>query len=238
MYYLLSVVFTPETPPRTDASGTPRTASWEYDTASTGIGKLTRTYNAGYEAVSSYDSLGRPSSVTETIDGMAYTVTTGYDAYSRPQTLTYPSGFAAKNVYSSSGHLSEVQYATSGAKLWEATQMDARGNVTHFTLGNGAESIRTHDAENGRITSIYSTHNNAVVQDLTYVFDAVYDTLNRVIQVNAQTGVDPADTGLYLPASMWSGTSTSISVTYDVLGNITSKTDIGSYSHLISDNPG
>ena len=133
--------------------------------------------------------------------------------------------------------------------LWEATQMDARGNVTHFTLGNGAESIRTHDAENGRITSIYSTHGGSVVQDLTYVFDAVgnltqrsdarqgytedavYDTLNRVIQVNTQTGVDPADTGLYLPASMWSGTSTSISVTYDVLGNITSKTDIGSYGY-------
>ena len=46
-----------------------------------------------------------------------------------------------------------------------------------------------------------------------------------------QTGVDAADTGLYLPASMWSGTSTSISVTYDVLGNITSKTDIGTYGY-------
>ena len=232
-----------------DATGTPQTATWEYDTATKGIGKLTRTYNAGYQAVSSYDSLGRPSSVTETIDGTAYTVTTGYDAYSRPSTLTYPSGFAAKNVYAASGHLSEVQYASSGAKLWEATQMDARGNITRFRLGNGAESIRTHDAENGRITSIYSTHGGSVVQDLTYVFDAVgnltqrsdarqgytedavYDNLNRVIQVNTQTGVAPADTGLYLPASMWNGTSTSIAVTYNVLGNITSKTDIGTYGY-------
>ena len=59
----------------------------------------------------------------------------------------------------------------------------------------------------------------------------VYDNLNRVIQVNTQTGVAAADTGLYLPASMWSGTSTSIAVTYDVLGNITSKTDIGTYGY-------
>ena len=86
--------------------------------------------------------------------------------------------------------------------------------MTHFTLGNGAESIRTHDAENVRITSIYSTHGGSVVQDLTYVFDAVsnltqrtdarqgytedavYDNLNRVIQVNTQTGVDPAGSDL------------------------------------------
>ena len=124
-----------------------------------------------------------------------------------------------------------------------------RGNITRFRLGNGAESIRTHDAENGRITSIYSTHGGSVVQDLTYVFDAVgnltqrtdarqgytenavYDNLNRVIQVNTQTGVAAADTGLYLPASMWNGTSTSIAVTYNVLGNITSKTDIGTYGY-------
>ena len=52
-----------------DATGTPQTATWEYDTATKGIGKLTRTYNTGYQAVSAYDSLGRPSSVTETIDG-------------------------------------------------------------------------------------------------------------------------------------------------------------------------
>jgi hypothetical protein len=39
------------------------------------------------------------------------------------------------------------------------TTDNARGNVTEFKLGNGAKTIRTHDALTGRVTQIWTTPN-------------------------------------------------------------------------------
>ena len=50
-----------------------------------------------------------------------------------------------------------------------------------------------------------------------------------MIQSETVTGGDPQATLLIQPAAMWTGGGTTavVDVTYDVLGNILSKTDIG-----------
>ncbi|MCP4309522.1 MAG: RHS repeat protein, partial [bacterium] len=72
-----------------------RTATWTYDTAIKGVGKLHQVAMPNYDAVNGYDAFGRPDTTAETIDGTAYTVSTTYDAFSRVADIVYPSGLTA-----------------------------------------------------------------------------------------------------------------------------------------------
>ena len=57
-----------------DATGTAQTSTWTYDTApGKGIGKLHTAQSNGYLVTNVYDTLGRPSSSTENIDGTDFT---------------------------------------------------------------------------------------------------------------------------------------------------------------------
>ena len=118
---------------------------------------------------------------------------------------------------------------------------------------NGVESIRTHDPETGLIQSAFADDGSGtVIQDLAFAFDSVgnltqradsrqslvedflYDDLNRVVESQAVTGGQAPATLAILPVAMWNqpeGTTTTINVTYDDLGNILSKTDIGTYAY-------
>ncbi|MCP4383045.1 MAG: hypothetical protein GY798_16755 [Hyphomicrobiales bacterium] len=137
-----------------DATGSPETVTWVYDTATAGIGKLASSANLGYQKVITYDGLGRPSTTTDTINGTASDIATTYDAYSRPKDLVYPSGLTVRNEYTN-GHLAKVT-KPDGTPYWEALERDARGNIIRFRLGNGVESLRTHDPKTGRLTGAYA----------------------------------------------------------------------------------
>ncbi len=127
--------------------------------------------------------------------------------------------------------------------------LDARGNVTKETLGGGVVTTqRRHDEKTGRITGI--TSRDAMtrpVQAETYTWDVLgnltgrtaqsgnntlnetfaYDTLNRL--ATASTVHEKRDpltqqvTGTH--------TLTPQTVTYDALGNITHKSDVGDYTY-------
>src|SRR5262249_12457431 len=82
------------------------TASWTYDTAQYGIGKLAAASATGgaagtnaFQRAMSYDSLGRPSQVATTIDGTVYNISGTYDPNGRLNRVTYPSGFAVNYGY-------------------------------------------------------------------------------------------------------------------------------------------
>ncbi|MCP4307523.1 MAG: hypothetical protein GY788_22145, partial [bacterium] len=115
-------------------------------------------------------------------------------------------------------------------------------------------SLRTHDDKTGRLKAACTEHDDGTglttLQDLTFVFDVAgnliqrtdagqgliedftYDTLNRVTSVVTVTGADPSDSSWAQPASLWSGGSTTtVDVIYDSLGNIVSKTGIGAYTY-------
>ncbi|MCP4305721.1 MAG: RHS repeat protein, partial [bacterium] len=218
-----------------------RTATWTYDTAIKGVGKLHQVAMPNYDAVNGYDAFGRPEATTETIDGTAYTVSTTFDAFSRVADIVYPSGLTARNLYNAQGHLESVTNAATGDEYWTALAQDERGNISHFRLGNGVESLRTFDRFTGFLDAVYSTDatQTTILQDLDYNFDAfgnlarredveqglvedfVYDTLNRVVQTDT-TVPDPGGGAPIL---------TTVTVGYDALGNITNKSDVGAYTY-------
>jgi RHS repeat-associated protein len=230
------------------------TTTWVYDNApGKGIGKLASvqfTPHSGstlapYSNSISYDGLGRPSSQSTIIHGTTYSTSTGYDQFSRPQTLTYPTGFQVKNVYGTNGYLTNVQNSTGSTNYWTQRENDAEGHITEEQYGNGIISDRVYIPENGLIQQIRSyvgSSTNPTVQNLEYHFDVLgnlkqrtdnnqtiggtvlsesfnYDGLNRVIN-STVTG-----------QAQQNYTYDTIGSTTASLGNIKHKDGIGDYTY-------
>ncbi|MBA2409353.1 MAG: RHS repeat-associated core domain-containing protein [Gammaproteobacteria bacterium] len=194
------------------------------DTAANGIGMLTRETNPGFTRTYTYDAKSRPASTTTTIDGVSYTSSQTYDAASRVNVISYPTGFAVRNVYRPAGYLEQVQHVNNGQVYWTANTVDVEGHITQETLGNNRVTYRDYASDSGRLIGI-KTASTGAVQDLQYQFDKLgnlesradlaqgyrenfnYDPLNRLTAVTTVTG---------------SSTLTR-RVTYDDLGNIETK---------------
>lgn len=223
---------------RTEPEGT---SLWEYDTAPLGIGKLARNYRLAddFEETSRYDIMGRPLQVITRIGSQRFPMTTTYDSAGRAETLTYPTGFAVRYVYNARGHLTEVQEAATPANFfWRAVSVNEDGQVEQELLGNGLTTRRSYDRDKTLVTSIRTgVGTGTTIQNLSYQWDNAgnltqrrderyslqedfgYDALNRLTQVDCTN-------------------ATRITVTYDALGNITSRSDVGTYTYAKTNNAG
>ena len=231
-------------------------SSWYYEanaagTACTkGIGKLCEaTSTNGYYRRNTYDSLGRLGSQTTHID-VDYVADWGYDAAGRLSTKTYPATVAAfptrlavKYNYNTNGILQSVANNATGAAYWTRNTENADGSVLSETYGNSAVAgnnpviaTRGYDPVMGRLTSLQAglSASPTSVQNQSYHYDSLgrldqrqdiaagtsetfgYDSLNRLKTSN-----------LTAPSLGTQTTSTS----FNAIGNITSKTGVGTYTY-------
>ena len=162
---------------RTDDFGTldAVTTTWTYDTAAMGIGKIASVSapHDSYAESMTYDSLGRPSVASVSIDSTTYDTQTLYDTAGRADTLIYPSGFKVKSVFTSRGHLAEVTDDLATTTYWQADTVNAEGQVTAETLGNGVTTTRVYDPATSRIDSITTVKGPTFIQDLAFDFDTL-----------------------------------------------------------------
>ena len=210
-----------------------------------GIGKLCEaTTTNGYYRRNTYDSLGRLSAQTSHID-IDYVAQWSFDAAGRVSTQTFPAStgaapFAAplalKYNYTALGLLQSVANNATGAAYWTRTGENADGNLTGETHGNGLIAKRTYDALMGRLTKLQAGTGAAPssVQNHAYHYDSLgrldqrqdlvvgsnenfgYDNLNRLATAN----ITAAGTG-----------TQSNTVAYNAIGNITSKSGVGTYAY-------
>ncbi|MCA3219757.1 MAG: RHS repeat protein, partial [Burkholderiales bacterium] len=223
-------------------------SNWYFDkddsNASCGksVGKLcVAKTDGGYRRTLAYDGLGRPYSLTATIDAV-YTVTTAYVAsganLGKVDTVTYPTGFAVKHVYNATGYLSEVRKLDDNSLLWRANSRTAAGQILNETLGNGLSTATTYDALN-RPTQIVSGATGNTVQDMSFGYDLAGNLVSRIDAVQAISESFQYDslnrlkesTGLNLATNTALATRR---VDYDALGNIISKSDVGSYVYPVA----
>jgi RHS repeat-associated protein len=226
------------------------TATWIYDTAPLGasttdfaLGKLHQTNGKdGFQETYGYDSYGRGHQVNRAIGADSYSVDTTYDALHRVDTVTYPgpsNRLQVKNIYNAIGFNVELQNAANTNSYYQAGDMDARGNITGENLGNLVTTLRDYNLQTGRLESISSYRytdaaGSPTVQNLDVEFDKIgnltarqdhlqgfdedftYDNLNRLTGTASDFG---------------NGDIRNTSVTYDALGNILSKTGVGTYTY-------
>ncbi|MCK9506605.1 MAG: hypothetical protein M0Q95_20810 [Porticoccaceae bacterium] len=111
-----------------------------------------------YSKTYSYDaSYGHNTSVSETIAGTAYVTDMTYDSKGRLDKLKYPgpsNRLEIQHLYNVRGYLTTVRNAATSLNYYTATAMDARGNVTAETHGNGLTTSRVYQANTGYLQSV------------------------------------------------------------------------------------
>ncbi|BAU48577.1 hypothetical protein SVA_2025 [Sulfurifustis variabilis] len=207
------------------------TSTWEYDTATNGIGKLRRVTGwDGFEETYAYDELSRVKLALTSIQGVLYSTRTSYDELGRVATITYPrTGYSIRQVYDENGHLWQVLNASSNSLVWQVDDADAHGRITSEYFGNGIKSQRTYDHEKGTIESIRTGVNaDGQVQDQTFTFNAVGNLLSRSDAIEGLNETFVYDDLNRLVTANGAVTKT---YQYDAIGNITYKSDTGYYTY-------
>ncbi len=219
---------------RTEAEGT-TTWTWGDSIASHDVGKLRSVVMSAVPSHSQsfeYDSLGRLSKHTTTSDATyeidyAYNTTTGY-----LESIEYPEStssyrFKVLQEYEA-GILKRVRRSDGPqTTYWEAESADSFGNVTRVALGNGVDTVRSYDSATGRLESIRSgPSGSGSLQNMSYLWDRVGNLTKRH---DLNRGLDERffyDNLHRLDSSSLNGT-TNLSLDYDLMGNILSKSSVG-----------
>jgi RHS repeat-associated protein len=205
--------------------------NWTYDSGNRGIGKLTQvTTSTGYSQSFQYDNLERVISLTETIENQPYTYWNAYNAQGQLTKVTYPSGFRIKNVYNSFGYLVEVRNDSTNELYWRVDSANAKGQVLKQQLGSRLTTRMAYDPTTHLVQSIQTSDGQFLRQSLSFQFNAVgsltrrrqelrglqedflYDNLNRMTEARILN-------------------RTPLTMRYDKLGNITFKSDVGTYHY-------
>lgn len=214
---------------RTETEGL---TNWTYDIQPHGIGKLASLSGVGgYQYTPQYDALGRPVSDATVIGGQSYATASTFDFFSRKVSTVYPTGFAVKNLYNANGYLHEVRAVVGDSLYWKATAMNARQQLTAQELGNGLVTNYEFDPATAYLLGIHTeTDNNEVRQDLSYGWNNLGNLIQRGDALIGRTEHFEYDDLNRLLASTIPGLDT-VSLSYDGLGNITSKSDVGTYTY-------
>lgn len=173
----------------------------------------------------SYDALGRVNNVKEEIDGRSYNTATEYDALGRIKKEIYPTGYYTVNTYDEYGNKIQVK-DRAGRIIWQAVHENARGQLTEIVRG-GKTTIFEYD-DRGFMTSIYTPG----IVDQTYSFDYkgnLHYRMDNLTNQKEMFGYDPMNRltnwDIYQNGSQVAAKQNSI--TYNNMGNIERKSDLG-----------
>ncbi|MGH8503532.1 MAG: hypothetical protein ACREVE_13875 [Gammaproteobacteria bacterium] len=183
--------------------------------------------------------MSRPHSTITTIGNAVYTSSVSYDSKSRLDTTTYPTGFAVRNVYDGQGFLKRVEKANDASLVYwrledvngDGKAVNADGQIINETRDANITVERTYNAASGRLDRLIT--GGGAVQDLAYDFDPIGNLKSR--QDNLQglwEGFDYDDLNRVETITTHAGSgSSSKTLGYDGLGNITSKPGMGAYTY-------
>lgn len=235
--------------------------TWHYDNApGKGIGQLAAvTQYDGYAETYRYTEYGEPQASVKYIDGLAYVTRTEYDSYGRVQNLIYPAtravsaaevniqsldslaqagGLTLAHHYTATGMLGSIQRidGTEYTVYWQASALDARGNVLHAQLGNGLAQHARFDAATGLVIEQGLGHdgnNDYTHQYREYSWDVAGNLLSRHDRVNQvkenfQYDVLNRLTRIQLSAAGYTGNQ---SFAYDAAGNLKQKANLRNFQY-------
>ena len=234
----------------TSGNGLGQLQNVQQDNGNTGTNDYVKiiSYDPYGRVINTATSLGANGEGGDNTEGVAYIEEVTYDQFGRVfQTFdaandpTGNTGYqGVQNRYSPYGYLEQIGSVTennTGDPLTDyqtIETMDARGNITTERYGNGVRTARYYDEQTGRLETINGTSvlgNTGDVQELSYQ----WDTVNNLTSRHERSGnKNLSETFAYdglnrLTSYTVSGTTKTVS--YDALGNITHKSDVGSYSY-------
>jgi len=230
-------------------------SDWAYDQ---GVNKrglmtsVTTTTQSGtsqeaisYQKAYDYDGLNRLASETTQIKGRSFVQNYGYNNVGQLSYREYPSsgtGTMSINLNYDNGYLSSITDKplsdASCIEHWRANEYDALGRLRNERLGSFINTTRLIDNAQGVVRGIQASvtvGGQQQVQNLVYDYDAAN---NVKLRHDALTGVTEefAYDDLHRLLEHKRDGNIETSVTYNAIGNITSKSDVGTY-HYDSSRP-
>jgi RHS repeat-associated protein len=156
------------------------------------------------------------------VQGICQTVTTSYDALGRVASVTYPDCDKITYHYDEAGR----QYSADG---FATLQYDSRGHVHTITNTNGTQQTYTYDGGRAWLTSSTVTSGATTLYQASYN----YNLGARVDSISSTTNPLMALSFVYDDLNRLKTVSggQSQSLTYDVLGNILTNSDYGTYQY-------
>ena len=206
--------------------------TWVYDDGTKGVLSEVSDSVSGFGQVLSYDSYGRPTGAGTTFDGEMYAQSTTYDSFGRVLEKRDAAGASSgvRYLYNEHSYMNAIQDLKSSLEWYRVNSMDARGNTVVQTVG-GLKTTRYYDPLTGFLESLVTGIAGSNIQDLGYDWDEVGNLTSRT---DKSTGTTLVETfgydGLNRVTSATVG-SQSDQYRYNGLGNITSKTGVGSYTY-------
>lgn len=215
---------------RTEAEGTTY-FTWGTSAGSYNIGRLESASMSGYSEAYYYDSAGRPYQVNTMTSWLSYYNYT-YNNQGRVDTITYPysttTRLAVKYGYQYGIVNSVTDWTTgsAGTVYWIANAQNMRGQTTQETLGNGVVTSSSFDAVTGWLSSLQSgVSGGAGLQNQSFLQDLVGNITQRQENNLGLTENFYYD-NLYRLSYSQLNSTTNLSLTYDAMGNIQSRSDV------------
>ena len=202
-------------------------STWQYDQGHKGIGKLTSEIGPdGFRREFFFDVFGRPKETRTTLGGQSQSFVSSYDGLGRLDTLVYPSGFSVRTDYNAHGHPSQLRRSDGTVTYWQAQAVNARGQLERAFLGNGRHLERVYDPETGFLEQASADG----IQQLAFGYDLAGNLIERSDLQRGLTEVFEYDDLQRLTSTRVIG-GDEVFVSYDLLGNIRSKSDVGVYEY-------
>ena len=216
---------------RIEAEGT-TAFTWGTSAASKNIGQLQSVSRPGYSESLTYDSKARLATRSITTD-TTYQIDYGYHANTALlDTLTYPVSTASyrfKLQYEYAyGTLSKVKrFDSPSTEYWKLNTVDARGNPLDEDLGNGLKVVSGFDPLTGLMDYRQTGPGGGTsIQNLEYEWDLNGNLSQR--KDKRQSDLTEAFTydALNRLATVTLNGAPTLTVDYDLIGNITKKSDV------------
>ncbi len=216
-------------------------SAWTYGTTSGGhnVGQVIDVQTCPTSSCSTiisdraftYDNLGRPYRIVLTTGGSQYGYLETYSTTNgKLSNIAYPSGFSVNYTYNIYGYLTNLADTNSNT-IWTANARDAELHLTTQTQGNGVQTTQAFDPNTGLIQTQQAGASNAVA-NFAYSFDTIGNLLSRTDNNESFTEQFCYDSLNRLTNSnIGSACTGGKTASYDVTGNITGKSDIGTYSY-------
>jgi YD repeat-containing protein len=204
---------------------------------------ITNSSGVGYSRTYFYDTLSRQKELTVTNGTSNYSTTTTYNASTgRITTVRGFSGFTTTNLYTNLGYLSEITDTSSGFVYWQANARDAELHLIQQTMGTAIFESQGYDPNSGRVLAICATTDTGSCDGNTANYSYSWDTYANLVQ-RADTLNNVTENFCYDAlnrltnygingSSCTTGNTNSVkTVGYDALGDILTKSDVGTYTY-------
>jgi RHS repeat-associated protein len=181
-----------------------------------------------------YDSAARPSTIATTIkEGAAVALNSAmsYDSSGRPDTHTYPDGLVVRTLYGPYGQSGGQADGSAGTIWYEITAMDAWGKPTTEQYADGTVGTFADYQSSGQQHTASWTLNGNTVDSLTYAYDSLGNLVSQYRVAGSQSNTETYLYDQLQRLTNASRTGGSVSYGYSASGNLTSKSDFGSYGY-------